>query len=136
MGTNTSTEAFKPDSLPKTLPQPKKDIIIGATEIIQEEKTKKYEASKKLMEKYTDPERNERRETGMMRELKKCVLDSENYSCYRSDYILYQPTIDKLRAVGYNVKCIPNENDPFSSTCTICWEKRFWNTTCRIWDGW
>jgi hypothetical protein len=136
MGTTASAEEHtKINVSQKPESSQKKDIIIGATEVIQEKMMNEYEAAKKLMETHTD--RNEIREKGIMRELKSCILSGEKYSCYKSDYILYPATIDRLKGVGYDVNCIPMKNNQFGQSCTICWEKRVWSKTCTFDDdGW
>ncbi len=136
MGTIASAEEFKPDSLPKTLSQSqeltqKPSVIISADEVKRlkviediKEADKELQWSKKKMESFNEQE--------LMWQLKACIEDKKSYNGYSPWYQLYPPTIARLQAAGYTVRCSPPEPNSFGQNCAIYWGKsKLWHNMCK-----
>jgi hypothetical protein len=114
-----------------TTPPQKPNVIISADEVKRlkviediKEADKELHRSKQRMESFD--------EEYLMRQLTTCIEDEESYTGYSPYYQLYPPTIARLQAAGYTLKCSPPEPNSFGQDCTIYWGKsKLWHNICK-----
>jgi hypothetical protein len=121
------TEVYHTSGDSKTLSSQSKqtqkpNVIISADEV---KRLKVVEDIKKADEhlQWSKQKMESFDEEPLMWQLKTCIEDKESYTGYSPWYQLYPPTITRLEAAGYTVRCSPPKPNEFGQKCAIYWGK-------------